>query len=171
MACLCRRTDFSKLSQTFLFVAVWNVSKIKITHLLSQHFLCLSSRLHLALELRNWWKFSHHFCTSFVNRVFLKIGFVLRPLQPTSSKNLFESLKWPDLFQKLSEPLFYSYLSSSDWKLTFRDMISESVFSKSNNVMILMWCDDITSWCDDKIDIIKKLPMTHGLKIAWQCLK
>ena len=44
MACLCRRTDFSKLSQTFLFVAVWNVSKIKITHLLSQHFLCLSSR-------------------------------------------------------------------------------------------------------------------------------
>ena len=157
MACLCRRTDFSKLSQTFLFVAVWNVSKIKITHLLSQHFLCLSSRLHLSqhflclssrlhLQLRNWWKFSHHFCTSFVNRVFLKIGFVLRPLQPTSSRNLFESLKWPDLFQKLSEPLFYSYLSSSDWKLTFRDMISESVFSKSDNVMILMWCDDITSW-------------------------
>lgn len=45
-------------------------------------------------------------------------------------------LKCPDLFQEWSEPSFYSYSSPLYWKLTFPYMISESIFSKNDDVMI-----------------------------------
>lgn len=52
-------------------------------------------KMHLALEIWNWWKFFHHCCTSFVNPVLtiLKIEFVFAPLQPTSCRNVLESFK------------------------------------------------------------------------------
>ena len=87
--------SFLKSSQIFLFLGVVNFSKIRITHLLSQCFHCVFFKMHLALEIWNWWKFFHHCCTSFVNPVLtiLKIEFVFAPLQPTSCRNVLESFK------------------------------------------------------------------------------